>query len=115
MISIFIIVIKTYSDSIMSFNLPAFDNSALEAVCHRFHVSKLDLFGSYARGEASAESDVDLLVEFEDGYTPSFLAVDGFAALHQALEVVFNSRVDLLTYASVEPDTIEATKELYAA
>ena len=31
-----------------------------------FHVSKLGLFGSYARGEATEESDIDLLVEFED-------------------------------------------------
>jgi predicted nucleotidyltransferase len=30
-----------------------------------FHVSKLGLFGSYARGEATEESDIDLLVEFE--------------------------------------------------
>jgi len=31
-----------------------------------FHISKLGLFGSYARGEATEKSDIDLLVEFED-------------------------------------------------
>jgi predicted nucleotidyltransferase len=30
-----------------------------------FRVSKLGLFGSYARGEATEKSDIDLLVEFE--------------------------------------------------
>ena len=30
-----------------------------------FHVSKLGLFGSYARGEATDESDIDLLIEFD--------------------------------------------------
>jgi predicted nucleotidyltransferase len=30
-----------------------------------FHVSKLGLFGSYARGEAEEESDIDLLIEFD--------------------------------------------------
>jgi uncharacterized protein len=30
-----------------------------------FHVSKLGLFGSYARGEATEKSDIDLLIEFD--------------------------------------------------
>lgn len=30
-----------------------------------FHISKLGLFGSYARGEATEESDIDLLIEFD--------------------------------------------------
>ena len=30
-----------------------------------FHVSKIGLFGSYARGEATEESDIDLLIEFD--------------------------------------------------
>lgn len=33
--------------------------------CREFKVKRLDLFGSLARGEETAESDVDLLVEFE--------------------------------------------------
>ena len=90
---------------------PQFDRNELERVCRQFHVSRLQLFGSFARGEAS----VDLLVEFAQGHTPSFLAADGFAALHQALGSVFNCQVDLLTYASVEPDLIDDTEELYAA
>jgi predicted nucleotidyltransferase len=34
--------------------------------CREFKVKRLDLFGSLARGEQAAESDVDLLVEFEE-------------------------------------------------
>jgi predicted nucleotidyltransferase len=30
-----------------------------------FHVSKIGLFGSYARGEATEQSDIDLLIEFD--------------------------------------------------
>jgi len=30
----------------------------------RYHVRSLDLFGSYVRGEESARSDLDVLVEF---------------------------------------------------
>ena len=33
----------------------------------RFHVVKIGIFGSYSRGEQHVDSDVDLLVEFEEG------------------------------------------------
>ena len=32
----------------------------------QFHITKIGLFGSYARGEQTSESDIDLLIEFED-------------------------------------------------
>ncbi len=32
----------------------------------RFHIVKIGLFGSYARNEQTPESDIDLLVEFEE-------------------------------------------------
>ena len=31
-----------------------------------FHISKLGLFGSYARGDADEESDIDILIDFDD-------------------------------------------------
>jgi uncharacterized protein len=33
----------------------------------RFHILRIGIFGSYARGEQHVNSDVDLLVEFEEG------------------------------------------------
>ena len=32
----------------------------------RYHIIRIGLFGSYARGEQNIDSDIDLLVEFED-------------------------------------------------
>jgi uncharacterized protein len=32
-----------------------------------FHIIRIGLFGSYARGEQNDGSDIDLLVEFEEG------------------------------------------------
>ncbi len=31
-----------------------------------FHITKIGIFGSYARGEQNKDSDIDLIVEFED-------------------------------------------------
>ena len=31
----------------------------------KFHVSKIGIFGSYARGDQNSQSDLDLIVEFE--------------------------------------------------
>ena len=32
----------------------------------RYHIVRLGLFGSYARGDQNSRSDIDLLVEFEE-------------------------------------------------
>ena len=44
-----------------------YDEKALERLCRKHHVRRLDLFGSRAKGESNAGSDVDLLVEYEPG------------------------------------------------
>ncbi|MBP1625792.1 MAG: polymerase, beta domain protein region [Holophagaceae bacterium] len=64
----------------------------------QFHIRSLSLFGSVARDEARADSDVDLLVEFEG--SPSFLDyMDAKFALEEWLGV----SVDLVTTTSLKP------------
>ncbi len=48
--------------------------AALRRLAQRYHIDRLALFGSAARGELSLDSDVDLLVEFEPGRAPSLWA-----------------------------------------
>lgn len=62
-------------------------------------VSRLALFGSYARGEATPDSDVDLLVEFEPG-RKSF---EGLVSLAELLEEALKHRVDAVTVESLSP------------
>jgi predicted nucleotidyltransferase len=50
-------------------------------------------FGSFARGQARDDSDVDVYVEFEDEKR----TYDNFFALHELLERVLGRRVDLVT------------------
>ncbi len=64
----------------------------------RFGVRSLELFGSLARDEAHAGSDVDLLVEFDEG--PTF---DQFMDLKFFLEDLLSRRVDLVTRAALRP------------
>jgi uncharacterized protein len=40
--------------------------------CRRHHIKRLSLFGSALREDFGPESDIDVLVEFETGKTPSF-------------------------------------------
>jgi predicted nucleotidyltransferase len=38
--------------------------------CQRHHIRRLALFGSVLRDDFAPGSDVDMLVEFEDGHKP---------------------------------------------
>ena len=62
-------------------------------------VARLGLFGSFARGEQSRDSDVDLLVEFAPGQK----SFDNFMALSFLVEDLFERRVELVTPESLSP------------
>ena len=49
---------------------------AIAAFCERNHVRKLSFFGSVLRDDFGPESDVDILVEFEEGKTPGLAFVE---------------------------------------
>jgi len=62
-------------------------------------VKKLGLFGSFVREEQGVESDIDLLVEFEQ----SKKTFDNFIQLSFFLEDLFQRRVELVTPESLSP------------
>lgn len=63
-------------------------------------VSRVALFGSHARDEARAQSDIDLVVEFAPGRTPDLFA---FAGIKLDLEERLGAQVDLFTPQSLHP------------
>jgi uncharacterized protein len=72
-----------------------FDSEALAAVCRRYRIRRLSLFGSTLSGVARPDSDVDLLVEFESEAKPSLLTM---AEIELELALLLNGRrVDLRT------------------
>lgn len=87
---------------------------ALAALCRRFGVRRLDLFGSAAQGRFDlATSDLDFVVEFADagerGYAMRYLH---FA---EALEALFGRPVDLLTERMIRSphfrETLDRTRQ----
>ena len=62
-------------------------------------VQRLALFGSVLRGEAGADSDVDLLVQF----SPGAKTFDRFLALFDLLEERLGRRVELVTTEALSP------------
>jgi predicted nucleotidyltransferase len=72
---------------------------AQQAALHqRFGVVQLTLFGSVARDEATAGSDVDLLVEFDKP-----VGLFSFLELQEHLEALLGCTVDLGTRRSLKP------------
>ena len=67
----------------------AVPEKAVAAICRRYKVKKMALFGSAARGELRAESDVDLLVEFKPKQGPSLW---GMVDMQEALSPLFGGR-----------------------
>ena len=63
----------------------------------RFKVRKIALFGSYARGDQQAGSDVDILVEVD----PS-IGLD-FVTLAERIEKLLGVSVDLVSSRAVKP------------
>ena len=69
----------------------------LAAFCRRYHIQKLAFFGSVLREDFKPSSDVDVLVEFEKGYTPGL----AFFAMPEELKEILGREVDLLTFQGV--------------
>lgn len=70
-------------------SLSEIDRKALAAICRKYRVKKMSLYGSAARGELRPESDVDLLVEFQPKRGPSLW---GLVDMQDALSPLFGGR-----------------------
>ncbi len=89
---------------------------ALAALCRRFRVNRLFVFGSGASGRFDlSTSDLDFVVELADRQ-PTKSYADRYLGLAEALERLFGRRVDLLTEQSLRNpylrSEVRATREL---
>ena len=83
-------------------------HEALAALCREYGVSRLELFGSAARGRDfdPQTSDLDFLVEFAPDAAMSPLKQ--FFGLAQELETLLGRHVDLVEAASIKNPFVQA-------
>lgn len=72
--------------------------SLVAPIVERYHIPALYLFGSYARGEATEDSDLDFLVDTTGTELTSLLRL---GSLYCDLEELFNKQIDLITVRAI--------------
>lgn len=71
-----------------------------KAAISRYGIRNIGLFGSYARGEHSENSDIDILIDFE----PEKENFDNYMAVYDIIEKLFkNQRVEIVTKNGLSP------------
>lgn len=92
------------------------DYDALAQFCQRHHIARLALYGSSLRGDFSATSDIDVLVEFEPGRVPGLLRLAEMEI--EPGDLLGGSEVELRTYEDLSKffrDEVRASaRQLYA-
>jgi hypothetical protein len=91
---------------------PAIDN-----LCRRLKVKRLDVFGSCSTGSFRADSDVDVLVEFDHDARDLF---DRYFDLKEGLEQILGRAVDVVVERALKNPFFKASiertrKNIYAA
>lgn len=100
-------------------SLVANESAAVAALCHRYGVVRLDLFGSATTNAFdSARSDLDFLAEFA-APAPTVEYADRLLDFADALETLLKRRVDVVSATAIRgsrlADTIAATRQLVYA
>ena len=62
--------------------------------CRRNHIRKLSVFGSALQGQLKPDSDIDLLVEFEENHTPGLFTI---VRMEMELARMLGRKADLRT------------------
>ncbi|MBI4332722.1 MAG: nucleotidyltransferase family protein [Chloroflexi bacterium] len=83
--------------------------------CERNHIRRLSLFGSFLRGDFRADSDIDLLVEFEPDHIPGLIRLAG---MEIELTEILGRKVDLRTPRELNryfrQEVLDSAKTRYA-
>jgi hypothetical protein len=83
----------------MNRNIQAILQERKNYLVEKFGVMEIAIFGSYARGEQMKDSDVDLIVDFKEGWK----TFDNYMDLKFYLEELFGKKVDLVIKSAINP------------
>lgn len=67
-------------------------------ICENYQITEIAIFGSYARGEETEASDIDILVDYETA--PTFIML---VELRDYLTQLFGLKVDIVTKNGLKP------------
>ena len=88
----------------------------LDTFCQRYQVRRLSLFGSVLRDDFRADSDIDVLVQFEPDARVSFLTL---GKMQRELSTIFQRPVDLVPQdglkSVIRETVLSSAQEVYAA
>jgi uncharacterized protein len=88
----------------------------IAAICRKYHVQELSLFGSALLADFRADSDIDFLVVFEPGARVGLLTLGG---LRRRLSDVTGRRVDLVPKEGLKPlirdEVLASSRLVYGA
>ena len=91
------------------------DVSGLVDICVRYGIAELSIFGSVARDDDRADSDIDLLYVLAPGHHLGF----GINALEDDLAALFGRPIDLISKTAlhrlIRDDVLAEAHPLYAA
>ncbi len=88
----------------------------LEKFCKKHHIKKMSLFGSALSNDLKQESDIDILVEFDEDHIPGLFDLAG---MEIELSELIDRKVDLRTPAELSryfrKDVMKKARVEYAA
>ncbi len=67
---------------------------------NKYHITKIGLFGSYAKGNANKNSDIDIAYELEEDYKINYSV---FLSLNDELERDLRTKIDLVNLKKMNP------------
>lgn len=81
-------------------NIIDFITSNKNLLSKEFHITKIGLFGSFARGKAKSDSDIDIIVEFEENTNDLY---DIKMKLSEIFKKQFDRNVDIAREKYLKP------------
>ena len=81
----------------------------ISPIAQKYNLAAVYLFGSYARGEANEESDIDLLVDLSGSSVRGIVLGMLYHELYEALE----TDIDLVTVASLNQPVMHSSERLF--
>ena len=79
-------------------NIQAILSKNMEQIRTAYHVKEIGVFGSYVKGGYTKFSDIDILVDFEEGHKDFF----NYMRLKQNLEKLLGRKVDLIMKKAIK-------------